>query len=220
MSIRDVQGSGGEKTQRTLPKKGPRVAVLVALIDVGVQVREWKGELKKPCREIIPIFELTKDCYETEDGKENNIRLSLFPIKILPGADKSKYVKLINALDPEHKVLDDKGRGDVTKLIGTGCFVNVVHTEPNEDGLIYANIKEVTELPEDFPSGDVKGETYFFDATEPDPEIAQGFTDHVRNHFRTSVDYVGSELEKVIETGSATSQEGKPELDEGEDSPI
>lgn len=223
MSIRDIKGGEGGSTQRALPKKGPRPAVLVGLVDVGIQQRTWKDELKKPCREVLPIFELVKDSYETEEGEKHNIRLSPFPLAIMPGADKSKYVALCKALDPEHVVLDNKGRGDITKLLGNTCMVNIEHKDPTPEGLVYAKLTGFTQLPEDYPVADAETVPYFFDACEPDPAVAAELPNFIKDYIRESLDYAGSALEAVVEGTTSAVPAGADDSEEnedGEDSPI
>lgn len=223
MSIRDIKGGEGGSTQRALPKRGPRPAVLIGLVDIGIQQRTWEKELKKPCREILPIFELVKDSYETDEGEKHNIKLSPYPMAIMPGADKSKYVALCKALDPDNKVLDKKGRGDITKLLGSQCMVTVLHKEPTAEGIVYSKITGVSELPEDYPTADAETVPYFFDACDPDPAVAATLPNFVKEHIRTSLDYAGSALEAVVEGTTSAVPDGADQSDDdedGEDSPI
>lgn len=223
MSIRNVDSEVSGGAARTLPKKGNRPAVLVGLYDVGIHQREFAGVAKKPAREILPVYELVSDKYETEDGEKHNIRLTTYPFAIYPGAEKAKYMQFVAALDPNHEVLSKKGLGDVTKLLGRPCLVNVVHGDVTADGKQYANIKGVTELPEDYPISQQETELFFFDTTDPDPSIVERMTDNVKNFLRTSQGYVGSELERIVEGGAVEAQDDEApfEVDEdGEDSPV
>lgn len=223
MSLTNVEkaSSSGE---RTLPKKGMRTAVLTGLIDVGTHEREFKGEKKKPARQFIPVFTLTKDTYETEEG-EVQMRIQPFPLNLMPGATRGTYFNFIQALDPDGEIVPG-GAGDITKLIGKGCLLNITHTEPKGDeGTVYAKISGYSAIPEGFDVGETDGKTLFFDMDDPDPKVFQGFPDFIKAFVRSSVGYVGSKTEELLESESgASSPSPKADPndlpDEDEDSPV
>lgn len=206
-----------EKKQLTLPKKGPRPAILTGLIDIGVHVRFYQGAPKKPAREFIPLFTLTSDTYEDEEGNKKNMRLSPFPIKLLPGTERGHYAEFVAALDPENEILDG-GAGDLTQLIGRKCFVTVVHKDPDEDGMVYANMRGVSAIPEDYPLPDLEFEPIIFDCDNPDREVFEGLTSFVRDQIRGQQNYAGSKLEAILEgEGAPASSSEAPAEDQTDD---
>lgn len=187
-----------EKKQMTLPKKGPRPAILTGLIDVGVHVRTYLGQKKKPAREFIPVFTLVSDFYEDEEGVHRNCVTRPWPIKLLPGTERGHYADFVSALDPESEVLNN-GQGDLTKLIGRGCFVNMVHSDPDDEGFVYANARGVTAIPEDYPLPALEFDPLIFDCDNPDPEVFEKLGSYTQDHVRTQEGFAGSKLEAILD---------------------
>lgn len=217
MSITEAKATNSEKKQMTLPKKGPRAACLTGIVDIGIQQREWKGKLKAPRREFISIYTFHKDTYETEEGEIKNCGIRTFPMALYPGASKSNYYDWFNTLDPDHTILDKDGAGDITKLIGKNCFVVVEYSEPDSEGIVYANSKGISIIPEDYPLENLDFEPLIFDCTKPDKEVFDSLSNWIQDQIRKSVDYAGSDLEKYLETGEENSSSGESDDD---DSPI
>jgi hypothetical protein len=171
------------------------------------------------------VYELTKDKYQDEDGNDVNIRLTQYPFGLKAGSQKAKYTAWHNVLDPDNQIINKKGEGNVTKLLGSACFVNIEHNQ--KDDKTYANIAGLSQLPEDYPVGDPQSDLYFFDSLNPDPAIAATLSDYIKDHIRGSIDYVGSDLEKVIEGQVTERAEDNTDVDTeeeeegyGEDSPV
>ena len=197
------KGQNKEKTQFDLPKKGPRPAVLTGIIDCGVHTREFKGEMKKPCREFLPLFTLMSDrfSYEKDDGEkvEGNISVAPFPIKLMPGVTRGNYFDFCEALDADHVIMDG-GAGDISKLLGRKCFVNVTLSDPEKtDGITYANMKGMSPLPEDYPVADYDGEFIVFDMGAPDRAVFEALRENTKDQIRTSEGYAGSAVEAALE---------------------
>ena len=185
------------KVQRELAKKGPRPAILSGVIDVGVHVREFGGEMKHPAREFIPIFTLVQDTYTDDDGVEHNkVIAPYFPIKIFEGSDKSNYYKLIKAIDPDDKTMND-GQRDLTDLLGMKCYVMIEHNE--KDGIFYANYRGVSEIPDDYPLPECVIDRVVFDTEEPDKAVFDKLWDSTKDQIRASEGYAGSQLEGICE---------------------
>lgn len=210
-----AQATNGERTQMQLPKKGPRPAVLTGLIDIGVQTREYQGEMKKPCREFIPLYTLPTDTFETDEGETRNCTVRPFPIKLMPGATRGKYFDMIQAFDPDGDVFTG-GTHDLIKLLGKKVFANISHSEPDKDGLVYANMSAVSEIPVDYPVPEVEEDFFIFDLDSPDRELFASLNSWVQGQIRNSEGYAGSPTEAALE-GEGPSQGDVPE--EGDDAP-
>lgn len=225
MSITNVTSTntGGPKKQLTLPKKGPRPALLTGIIDIGVHTRSYQGELKKPCREFVSIFTLV-ETYELENGDVRNFTVNTYGIGLLPGAEKAKYKKFHCALDPDHKVIDEKGQGDLTSLIGKPCFVNIVHSDPDKDGIQYVRMNGMPQqIPEDYPIGHIDYQPLVFDMNNPDKEVFQGLRPFFQDMIRESEGYAGSDLETYLDgegTNPTSSNTDDSTDEDDQDSPI
>lgn len=226
MSLTNVQVV---KQQRDypLPKKGLRVGVLTGIIDVGVQQREYKGKVKPPARMVIYQYSLTKDTFEDDEGNTHHIKVSDGPFTLSPGADKGKYMDHCRALDPNHEVLAANCSGDITKLLGRGAYLTIVHSDPKEDGKVYANISAVTQLPEEVEVPALPVDFLLFDTSAPTAAAAERLSKYQKDLIRKSVGYAGSNLEAIIEaadkgnndTSAGSTTNSGPDLDD-EDSPI
>lgn len=206
MSLSDGKAVvGTERKQMTLPKKGPRAAVLTGIIDLGIQEQEFRGKKKKPRREFVPIFTLINDTYETDEGETRHCKLSPYGVKHLPGASMGKYFDFYNALDPNHEVLNDKGEGNVLALIGKTCLVNVRHSDPKDDkeGFVYPRMEGISELPEDYPVDVPEFDPIIFNLDEPSKEVFDNLYEFTQNRIRASIGYPGSAAEGILDGDDA-----------------
>ena len=217
MGLQVEAGAGkAPAEQREIAKKGPRVAIISGIIDIGMQPQEYKGEKQRDCREFLPIFTLVSDKYTDEDGDKHCMVTSPFPVRIKLG-EKSNYTKFCNAADPNGEVVPD-GVGDLSQLIGRGVFANMVHNKGKGDNadITYANCKGISELPEDYPLGEVDINAVVFDCNNPDKEVFDKLWDRTQDLITSSVGYEGSELQAVLEgkAGVPDADQGDPEDDD------
>ena len=189
MGLNVEAGAGQVKTQRELAKKGPRVGIISGIIDLGMQPQEFGGEVKPDCREFLPMITLCNDKYTTEDGEERNMVVSPWPIKIKLG-DRANYPKFCAAADPQGEVVPD-GIGNVFDLVGRAVFAVMSHSEPNAEGIVYANCKGIQELPEDYPLPEVAINELVFNADEPDQAIFDKLYDRTQLLITNSPSWKG-----------------------------
>lgn len=215
MSLTNVQVV---KQQRDypLPKKGLRVGVLTGIIDVGVQQREYQGKAKAPARMVIYQYSLTKDTFKDDEGNDHHIKVSDGPFTLSPGADKGKYMDHCKALDPDHEVLAANYAGDITKLLGRGAYLTIVHSDPKPDGKVYANIDSVTQLPEEVTVPALPVDLLLFDTSAPTAAAAARLSKYQKDLIRKSVGYAGSALEAVIEAADKGNNEVREQPSTGQ----
>lgn len=189
MGLNVEAGTGFEPKQKDISKKGPRVAIISGIIDIGMQPHDWKGEQKADRREFIPILTLCSDKYTDEEGVERCMVTSPWPVAISLG-DKSNYTKFCKAADPNGEVLPE-GIGDVTDLIGRTVFAVMVHTKPTPEGIVYSNCKGIQELPEDYPVPETEYNRVVFDTTEPDKEVFDKLWERTQKLITTGTGFKG-----------------------------
>ena len=212
MSFNVEKGAPQEDREFAQPKKGQRAARLVGLIDLGLQPQEYKGEVKKPAKEFIPMFWLANDMYTTDDtGEEKHMVRGPWPYKIYPGAERGHYFEFCEGIDPNGEVIVD-GAGDLTQLLGRPCFVKIVEEKKTKDGkeVVYFNIKGVSEVPEDYPVAELDIDTFTFDTSAPTKEGFDRLSDRNQASIKDSVGYEGSELQAVCEGDSVPDQDEDP----------
>lgn len=124
---------GGSGPQEQVPA-GNHVAVLVALVDLGTQHREFKGEAKW-VREALLVWELpTKK-------KSNGKPFVIDKAYTLSLNEKATLRKVAEAMTGAK--IADGANFDVTALVGKACMLNVLQ---NDKG--YARVEAVTGFPD------------------------------------------------------------------------
>ena len=204
LQVNSNEGSSSNSApvQREIAKKGPRVAIISGIIDLGMQPQEYQGEKQRDCREFLPILTLVSDKYTDDEGEQHCMVTSPWPVKIKLG-DKSNYTKFCKAADPNGEVLKD-GVGDLTQLIGRKVFATMIHNTGKGDyaGINYANCTGIAELPEDYPVADTPINAIVFDTNAPDKDVFEKLWDRTQTLITGSVGYAGSALERALTDGA------------------
>lgn len=221
MGLQVEAGAGkAPAEQKEIAKKGPRVAIISGIIDLGMQPQMYENEKQRDCREFLPIFTLVNDKYTDEDGEKHCMVTSPWPVKIKLG-EKANYTKFCNAADPNGEVVPD-GVGDLSQLIGRAVFANMVHNPGKGDNadIMYANCKGISELPEDYPLPEVDINAVVFDCNNPDVEVFEKLWDRTKDLITSSVGYAGSELQAVLEGKVVKEVVGEYQDDPDDDIPF
>lgn len=106
------------------PELGPHTAVLRSIIHMGLFCEEYGGQTKKPCAQVVAIFELKGSEDFEEDGETPLTISKTFPLK---KGDKAFMTKFLQALDPKGVA---KGFNDV---IGKPCTVEIKPSKKKDD---------------------------------------------------------------------------------------
>lgn len=214
MGLQVKAGAGSApRVQREIAKKGPRAAIISGIVDLGIQKQDdYKGTAKPDCREFLPILTLVADKYADEEGVKHNMVTSPWPVRIILG-EKSNYTKFCKACDPNGEVLPD-GVGDITQLIGRPVFANMTHSAPQGDeGIVYANCKGVSEIPEDYPLAETVINEYVFDSDNPDREAWDQMWDSTKERVRKAVNW--DEISRKLEVAGLAKQVGGDPIGDG-----
>jgi hypothetical protein len=178
----------GESVQKALPKAGARPARLVKVIDLGIHKREFKGEPKQPCQQIVLEFDLVSDLHTfNEELGPQPIRVNtgyFFPLNVVFGPDgvpheKSKLREYIRALDPTNEC-----DYDLSKMLLRPCILNI---ELNaKEGKTYANIESAGPIPEidGFTVADTNSVPYIFDLDNFTDEEWEELPDFIKEIVR------------------------------------
>ena len=221
MSLQIEAGSAGPAVQRELAKKGPRVAILTGIIDLGMQPQEYGGEKKPDCREFLPILTLVNDKYTDSEGVERCMVMSPWPIKLKLG-DRANYPKFCAAFDPNGDVCP-AGVGNVNDLLGRPVFAVVTHSNGKGDKaeIVYSNIKGVQELPEDYPVPEMDLTFTQFDASNPDQAVFDNLYDRTQELITSSPSWKGFGVNaKVLHQEEEATQANAPAGEGSDDSPF
>lgn len=159
-----ITESTGGNFKRDLPKQGNRIARLIGIIDLGVQKREYMGEVKSPVRQATFVFELPNDLMEYK-GEQKPIQCWVNNVSLLGGHEKAKLTQITSALTPGRSV------SDLRDLIEEVCMINIAH-KVGKDGVTRARPIGFSPMP-DIPGLTVPEQqivSFVFDTEAPTEE--------------------------------------------------
>lgn len=126
-----------QKTQRELIPTGNYPARIYEIIELGTVDSQWMGEPKKT-HKIRIGFELPteKRVFNEEKGEQPMV---ISKEMALSFGDLAGLRKIIEAVEGR-KITDAEAVNyDVLEILGKPLLVTVSHSEPNEQGIVYAN---------------------------------------------------------------------------------
>lgn len=126
-----------QKTQRELIPTGNYPARIYEIIELGTVDSQWMGEPKKT-HKIRIGFELPteKRVFNEEKGEQPMV---ISKEMALSFGDLAGLRKVIEAVEGR-KITDAEAVNyDVLEILGKPLLVTVSHSEPNEQGIVYAN---------------------------------------------------------------------------------
>ena len=126
-----------QKTQRELIPTGNYPARIYEIIELGTVDSQWMGEPKKT-HKIRIGFELPteKRVFDETKGEQPMV---ISKEMALSFGDLAGLRKIIEAVEGR-KITDAEAVNyDVLEILGKPLLVTVSHSEPNEQGIVYAN---------------------------------------------------------------------------------
>jgi len=139
----------GESTESTLvyenEAEGDHEARLVYVADLGLQTREYKGEVKPNAQQIALCLEILGSTV-TLDGEEVPRIMWTKPFNIFGKMDsKSNEYQMYKAFVPTAK---EGEYADWDNALGKACNAVVVHVKDKQDpSKIYDNIDSISSIP-------------------------------------------------------------------------
>lgn len=180
---------------------GSYPAQLLSVIDLGIQPQSFKGEEKKPQREIMLWYELADEFLKDENGEDNpekprvlSERFPLYPLS----SERAKSTQRYSVMDPqiEHD-------GDFSMLVGVPVMLTVIQNPSRKNpGVIYNNIagiapmraKEADKMPE------LVNDSMVFDLEDPDIEKWGRLHEWVQNIIKGGIGFNTSRLAGMLNT--------------------
>lgn len=177
----------GEGGNFTPPPPGTHPAICYRFIDLGTQQTKFNGEAKT-ARKVMLSWEITDPELRTEDGHAFTISQRY----TWSMHEKATLRKTLEAWRGTPFVKTDFGPEgfNVTKLIGVGCLLSILH-EPKEGGGVYANISAVMKLPRGMSAGALTSPTAFLslDEADFDREVFNSLSDKLQETIKASPEY-------------------------------
>ena len=203
LNARNLPTSGGKFTPPPALDPGSYPARLVQIISLGMQKQDpFAGEEKPPRPELYLTYELLDEFLEDDDGNpiEDKPRWisETIPMHSLD-ADLAKSTKRYTALDGD--MVHD---GNWAELAGTPCTVILTqHKSKKNPDRVYNNVKDISAMraKEAAKAPDLVNPPKVFDFDEPDMEIYWSLPEWLRTKMSESLDYEGSDLEKLVAQG-------------------
>lgn len=196
LNITKAKKSSGAKKAGPVPQEGVQLAVIVQVVDLGIQPGgEYKGQAKPPSRQIRLTYELPHDTHEF-DGEEKPLLIS--ETFSFSGSELSTCYKRINAIDPGLKTTG----GEFSKLVGQAVQVQITHRQGRGkyEGRTFANVSAVSQLMRGMKGPD---ETY-------NPQYFYSPDDHDENVWSQMPDFLKDIIESRLDKQERTVAAPKP----------
>lgn len=230
LNANQVPQTGGGKYPPQEPKEvGTYPGRLVHIIGKGLFPQDpftdpKTGETRErnPQPMLTVTYELSDEFILDEDGNEitdKPIHIhETFPLYNI-ASERAKSTKRYNALDPknEHK-------GNWAALVGAPAMISLtISKKPNAQGVHRNYVGDVSTMTskaaDKLPALVNQGKV--FDPSSPDMEVFWSLPNWLQGDIKSSLTYGGSDLEKLVEMGPPSSDEGKaaedkPEVEESE----
>ena len=109
-------------------------------------------------------------------------------------ADLAVSTKRYKTIDP-----DNEKDGDWSQVLGNGVMVGIVNNESK--GNVYDNVSGTSVMrKKDLDKLEaLKNEPYFFDLTDPDPEVWKRIPQWLQEKVQANINYEGSKLQEMVD---------------------
>lgn len=215
VNINDFQKKHKAKTDRPLIPADNHLALLVKVVDLGLQPRPpYKGEEKPPAYQVELTFEFPDVTMEYQ-GEQRPMHLS--KLITMSSFSESNCVKIYNALDPS-----GEAKGDFGKCIGNAVLAQVIHDKGKGkyEGQVFDKIAMVSTLPSAMAKlvPELNGEPILFSMDNPDLDMFDRLPTFRQDQIKRALNFEGSRLEKALrarETGDAPEATATAPMEEG-----
>lgn len=159
---------------------GTHIARVCGIIHLGTRTENIKGADVTRNR-IYISFEVPNKL--KEDGTPFTIGQEF----TLSMNKQGNLLPFVESMLGRQMTKDETKEFDVYTLLGKTAMLNVIHSAPNADGNVYANIKSVSPLPEGMACPEPVIESYIFDYEENfKPEFVFGM--HEKSLIRKRIE--------------------------------
>jgi len=190
MSLIVSEPKGG--TEYLPPPAGNHLARCYRVIDLGTQKSSWQG-VEKTKRKVMIVWELHGEDSEgkpltTADGRPLAVSRRFTP-SLSP---KAALREVLVSWRGRDFTLDELQGFHLKNILDKWCMLNVTHNVNESNGKIYANVKTVSSVPAmirkaGMPDG--VNELVWFDIDEPDMQVFDSFSDHLKATIQNSPEW-------------------------------
>ena len=184
--------------------EGTYLAVCGMLVDLGEVYNEtWKNSARK----VLISWELPDETV-TIDGEEKPRFIS--KTYTLSLGKKSNLRADLAAWRGRDFTEDELKAFDLNNIVGTSCYINIIHRQSKTGDRTYANISSIMALPRGVPKGSLSGYATVFDLDKDPLEKIDELPEWIAERIKSSETY----MDRISKQVTDDVQEKAPELAE------
>jgi len=170
---------------RTMVPEGPHVARCTAVIDLGTQTQEWKGETKQNKKVLISWeFPEITAVFNQEDGEQPLGRSLHYNASLHEKSTLRKHLAAWRGRQFTEKELEGF---DLKSVLGVPCLATVMHKK-KLDGTVTDRIDNISALPKGLKCPDAVNEAYAY-TIENHPTNWDRLPEWVKRQIEESPEY-------------------------------
>ncbi len=187
--------------QQEVIEEGLYPARLARIIELGDQEDKYGVKSR-----VVFAFTIPSQTIEIE-GEQKQRMLMTFPLNKTsnPDSTTAKYVKALGGATWED-------------IIGKPCMIEVTNKVVN--GVTRNNITNVVKPMNGLDVAEPDCDVYIFDFDNPNKEVYEKLSEFRQGQIKDAVNYEGSAVQKMLDSGSTAPSGNAEASDESDDSPI
>jgi hypothetical protein len=195
-----VSAQGGGKDFAIHPQEVV-AARCTRIIDLGSQLARagYDGKAPKASRKVMFCFESSALIPEGDFEGQPFVIVQQYTLSI---GDKANMRKDLEAWRGRKFTPQELDGFDLKNVLGKACMLNIVHSEPDGSGKVFANIGSIMPLPSGMTAKAAYGELLFFSLNDFSKATFEKLPDWVKKKVVTSPEYI------VIQQDSAPPKSG------------
>lgn len=174
------------QTREIIPS-GNHVGRCVSMVHIGTVPTSYGNE-SKLVNKVLLTWELPNMVYEYEDKELTSVISKEYTLTMGSKGNLRKDLESWRGKAFTEAEADDF---DLTKLLGVPCMLNVIHTTSKTTGNTYANISNVSRMPEGLECPPQSRETFEFNYDAKfSTEIVDNLPDFIRKKVKMSQEFM------------------------------
>lgn len=167
---------------------GTHPAVCNLYIEIGTIVEQFQGKAKLLKKARIG-WELLGTKVVKKNGEVTDQAITIWQDYTLSLAQNSHLRKMLLSWRSVEFTQEQLKKFDVSKVLGAPCLLSVIHSKPNAQNRIYANVETALKLPQGYPLPSAIMPRTKLDFEEWDQAIFAGLHEKLRAKIESSVEY-------------------------------
>lgn len=175
------------KTQRELLPTGNYPARVYEIIELGTIDGQWMGEARKTHKVRIGFeFPTEKKVFSEEKGEQPFV---ISKEMALSFGDLAGLRKIVEAVEGKKLTDAEAVNFEVQSIMGKPLLVTVSHSEPNEQGITYANATTFSPLIKGLTVEPLINKTKYLEYAEWDEQVYNSLPDFIKEKMQVTPEY-------------------------------